>query len=412
MLSKLSEINANLPMVTGLLLLVVVAVIAAFVTRRLWLVLVRILVTHTHTTWDDALVEQHVFDKLGQIVPAVLVYGGISYVPDTPDWLIAAIQNVAAAWIIVSIAMAINRALAAINTIYETTAKARERPIKGFIQLAQIAIWVIGFILMIAALLDESPVIMLSGLGALTAVAMIVFQDTLLSLVASIQLTGQKIVRVGDWLEMPEYNADGDVTDVALYNVTVQNWDKTFTTIPTNKLVNGAFKNWRGMTEAGGRRIKRCVNIDLNTIRSLSDTELKRFSEFALLREYIVSKEEDLKAYNAALDSPGEGGVNLRRLTNIGTFRAYIYNYLKNHPKIDSSMTLIVRQLQSNDDGVPLEAYCFCNDINWFNYEGIQSDIFDHIFAIAPEFGLRVFQRPAGMDIRQLMDNTGANPSS
>jgi miniconductance mechanosensitive channel len=411
MLTKLSEINAYLPLVTGLLLLVVAAMVAAFVTKRLWLALVRLMVTHTHTTWDDALVKHNVFGKLGQVVPAVLIYAGISYVPDTPSWLDAATQNVATAWVVVAIAMAINGILAAFNTIYETTPKARERPIKGFIQLGQIAVWVIGIILMIAALIDQSPVIMLSGLGALTAVSMIVFQDTLLSLVASIQLTGQKIIRVGDWLEMPDYNADGDVTDVALYNVTVQNWDKTFTTIPTNKLVNGAFKNWRGMTEAGGRRIKRSINIDMNSIRSLSDAELKRFSEFALLKDYIASKEGDLQAYNTALDSPGEGGVNLRRLTNIGTFRAYIYNYLKNHPKIDTNMTLIVRQLQSDKDGVPIEAYCFCNDTNWFNYEGIQSDIFDHIFAIAPEFGLQVYQSPAGMDIQQLVSKTAVNAS-
>jgi miniconductance mechanosensitive channel len=411
MLAKLSEINPYLPLVAGLLILVVAAVVAAFVTKRLWLALVRMLVTRTHSTWDDALVEHNVFGKLGQIVPAVLMYRGILLVPDVPDWLDAVVQNVAAAWIVLAAAMATNGVLAAINTIYEATPIARERPIKGFIQLGQIGVRVIAIILMIAALIDQSPVIMLSGLGALTAVGMIVFQDTLLSLVASIQLTSQQIIRVGDWLEMPDYCADGDVIDVALYNVTVQNWDKTITTIPTNKLVNGAFKNWRGMTESGGRRIKRSINIDLNSVRSLTDAELKRFSDFALLKDYIASKDKDLQAYNAALDSPGEGGVNLRRLTNIGTFRAYIYNYLKNHPKIHTDMTLIVRQLQSGNDGVPIEVYCFCNDTNWFNYEGIQSDIFDHLFAIAPEFGLQVYQSPAGMDLRQLMDSDAAKAS-
>jgi len=412
MLTTLSEINAYLPMLAGLLLLLVAAVVAAFITKRLWLVLVRFLVTRTHTTWDDALVRHNVFGKLGQIVPAALIYKGVLLVPDVPDWFDEVCQNVSVAWILLAITMVANSTLSAVNTIYEAKPIARERPIKGFIQLGQIAVWVVGAILIIAALIDQSPVIMLSGLGALTAVAMIVFQDTLLSLVASIQLTGQQIVRVGDWLEMPDYGADGDVIDVALYNVTVQNWDKTFTTIPTNKLVNGAFKNWRGMTEAGGRRIKRSIKIDLNSIRSLSDAESKRFSDFALLKDYIASKEEDLAAYNAALDSPGEGGVNLRQLTNIGTFRAYIYSYLKHHPKIDKDMTLIVRQLQSANDGVPLEVYCFCNDTNWFNYEGIQSDIFDHIFAMAPEFGLRVYQSPAGMDVRQLAANNAENARS
>ena len=403
MLAELAEINPYLPMLAGLLTLLVAAGVVAFISKRLWLALVRPLVARTQTTWDDALAEQNVFGKLVHIVPAFLIYKGIPFVPDVPDWLDAVAQNVAAGWIVLAIVMTANGTLAAINAIYEASPSASDRPIKGFIQLGQIAVWVVGIILLIAVLIDQSPVIMLSGLGALTAVAMIVFQDTLLALVASIQLTSQQIIRVGDWLEMPAYNADGDVIDVALYNITVQNWDKTITTIPTNKLVNGAFKNWRGMTEAGGRRIKRSINIDLNSIRSLTDAELLRFNEFALLKDYIATKEQDLQAYNAALDSPGEGGVNLRQLTNIGTFRAYIYSYLKHHPKIATDMTLIVRQLQSGKEGVPVEAYCFCNDTNWFNYEGIQSDIFDHLFAIAPEFGLQVYQSPAGMDLRQLI---------
>jgi miniconductance mechanosensitive channel len=391
-----------LPMIAGLLILLVAAIFAAFITKRLWLQLVRLLVTRTRTTWDDALVQQNVFSKLSQIVPALLVYKGILFVPDMPAGMGAVIQNVAAAWVVLVIVMAASSTLAALNVIYETTPEARERPIKGFIQLGQIGVWVVGAILMVSVLIDQSPAIMLGGLGALTAVSMIVFQDTLLSLVASIQLTGQKIIRVGDWLEMPDYGADGDVIDVALYNVTVQNWDKTITTIPTNKLVNGAFKNWRGMSESGGRRIKRSINLDLNSVRSLTDAEVKQFNDFALLKDYIASKQKDLQAYNTALDAPGESGVNLRRLTNIGTFRAYIYNYLKNHPKIHTDMTLIVRQLQSGSEGVPIEVYCFCNDTNWFNFEGIQSDIFDHLFAMVPEFGLQTYQSPAGTDIQRL----------
>jgi len=383
----------------------VTAIFAAFITKRLWLRLIRLLVTRTHTTWDDALVQQNVFGKLSQIVPALLVSKGILFVPDVSEGMAAVIQNVAGAWIVLVIIMAVNSTLAAINIIYEATPVARERPIKGFIQLGQIAVWVVGAILIVSVLIDQSPAIMLGGLGALTAVSMLVFQDTLLSLVASIQLTSQQIIRVGDWLEMPDYGADGDVIDVALYNVTVQNWDKTITTIPTNKLVNGAFKNWRGMAESGGRRIKRSINLDLNSVRSLTDAEVKKFSDFALLKDYIASKQQDLQAYNTGLDAPGEGGVNLRRLTNIGTFRAYLYNYLKNHPKIDADMTLIVRQLQSGSEGVPIEVYCFSNDTNWFNYEGIQSDIFDHLFAMVPEFGLKIYQSPAGADIQRL---TGA----
>ena len=402
MFKDLADIHPLLPMIAGLFALLLAAILAAFITKRLWVGLVRLLVTRTHTTWDDALVEQNVFGKLAQIVPAILVHQGILLVPGVPDAMDLVVQNASEAWVLLVITMAASATLAAINTIYEAKPIARERPIKGFIQLGQIAVRVIGAILIVAVLINQSPTIMLGSLGALTAVAMIVFQDTLLSLVASIQLTSQRIIRVGDWLEMPDYGADGDVIDVALYNVTIQNWDKTITTIPTNKLVSGAFKNWRGMSESGGRRIKRAINLDVNSVRSLTDDEVKRFADFALLKDYVASKEKELQAYNTALDAPGEGGVNLRRLTNIGTFRAYVYHYLKNHPKIHKGMTLIVRQLQSGGEGVPIEVYCFCNDTNWFNYEGIQSDIFDHLFAIVPEFGLQLYQNPTGADIRRL----------
>ena len=262
---------------------------------------------------------------------------------------------------------------------------------------------------MIAALIDRSPVILVSGLGAMTAVLLIVFKDTLLSLVASLQLTGQDMIRVGDWLEVPQFGADGDVIDVALYTVTVQNWDKTITKIPTHRLISDSFKNWRGMSESGGRRIKRSINVDFNSIRFLTDEEVQRFKDFALLKGYIDAKEAELNAYNVALDAAGESGVNLRRLTNIGTFRAYVYNYLKHHPKIHDRMTLIVRQLQPGTEGLPIEIYCFSNDIDWAAYEGIQADIFDHIGAIAPEFGLRLYQRLAGADLAGL--RTGKKPN-
>jgi miniconductance mechanosensitive channel len=238
--------------------------------------------------------------------------------------------------------------------------------------------------------------------GAITAVLLIVFKDTLLSLAASIQLASQQLIRVGDWLEVPEFGADGDVIDVALYTVTVQNWDKTITTIPTYRLVTGSFKNWRGMTESGGRRIKRAIHIDTNSIRFLSDAEVERFAAFDLLAAYIPAKQQELAKYNARIADDGKPQVNLRRLTNIGTLRAYIVNYLRNHPKIHNNMTLIVRQLEPGTTGLPIEIYCFSNDINWVNYEDIQADIFDHICAIVPEFGLRLYQQPAGTDFAGL----------
>ncbi len=300
------------------------------------------------------------------------------------------------------VTLTVTAVLSAVNQIYEGRPGARNRPIKGFIQLAQLVLYIIGGILVIAVLIDRSPVILLSGLGAITAVLMVVFKDTLLSLAASIQLTTQELIRVGDWLEVPQFGADGDVIDVALYTITVQNWDKTISTIPTYQLVAGSFKNWRGMSESGGRRIKRSINIDLNSIHFLTSSEVERLAGIGLLKDYIESKQEELQSYNANIETPDEPNVNQRHLTNIGTLRAYIRNYLRQHPMIHDNMTLIVRQLQPGSEGLPIEIYCFSNDTNWVNYEAIQADIFDHIFAIVPEFGLRLFQQPTGSDFSQL----------
>ena len=233
----------------------------------------------------------------------------------------------------------------------------------------------------------------------MTAVLLLVFKDTILSLVASVQLTAQDMVRVGDWIEMPQFGADGDVVDVQLHTVKVQNWDKTITTIPTHRLITDSFKNWRGMSQSGTRRIKRAVHIDLSSVRFHSADEVSYFERFALLKDYIANKQRELDEYNAGLATAVDDAVNQRRLTNIGTFRAYTLNYLRNHPKIHPDATLIVRQLAPGPEGVPLEIYCFTNTTAWSEYEDIQSDIFDHLLAIVPEFGLRLYQKPAGSDL-------------
>jgi miniconductance mechanosensitive channel len=402
-LESLGSTHAALPTLVGGLILIVVAFIADRATKKLLLVGARILVKRTRTHWDDALVRYNVFGRLSQIVPAAIIHAGITLVPGVPDPVITITHNVANAWMILMITLTLAAVLKAGNLIYERSAAGRERPLKGVIQIIEIMVYAFGGVLFIAALLDRSPLVLLSGMGAISAVAAFVFKDTLLSLVASVQMSSQDMVRVGDWLEAPQFGADGDVIDVALYTVTVQNWDKTITMIPTAKLVGDAFKNWRGMSDSGGRRIKRSLNIDLNSIRFLTDEEMARFQNFALLKDYIASKQVDLKAYNDALETPGADDVNLRKLTNIGTFRAYVFNYLKHHPKIHQEMTLIVRQLQPGPDGLPIEIYCFSNDTAWANYEGIQSDIFDHSLSIVAEFGLRVYQQPAGSDVQALM---------
>ena len=402
MLDQLSSIHPLLPVVAGSLILLLVAIFADLVAKRLLLVAIRAAATRTRSDWDDALVEHKVFDRLAHIIPAIIVYSGVELLPGLSEANEAVVRNVAGAYMILVIVLTLAAVLSAANHVYESRPIARDRPIQRFVQLVQVATYILGAILVIAALIDRSPVILLSGLGAMTAVLLIVFKDTLLSLVASLQLTGQDMIRVGDWLEVPQFGADGDVIDVALYTVTVQNWDKTITKIPTHRLISDSFKNWRGMSESGGRRIKRSINVDFNSIRFLTDEEVQRFKDFALLKGYIEAKEAELNAYNEELDAPGGSGVNLRRLTNVGTFRAYIYNYLKHHPKIHDRMTLIVRQLQPSTEGLPIEIYCFSNDIEWAAYEDIQSDIFDHTSAIAPEFGLRLYQRPAGADLEGL----------
>jgi miniconductance mechanosensitive channel len=285
--------------------------------------------------------------------------------------------------------------------VYEKREVARSRPIKGYVQLAQIVLSVIGIILIIAMLIDRSPLLLLSGLGAMTAVLLLVFKDTVLSFVASLQLIGQDMVRVGDWIEMPQAGADGDVIDVALHMVTVQNWDKTITRVPTYRLISESFKNWRGMNESGGRRIKRSIVLDLTSIRFLDDDTIEHLRGFSLLHDYIVSKQAALIEANAHV---ADGlVVNRRRLTNIGCFRAYVLAYLQHHAGVHQGMTILVNQLDPGPQGLPLQLYCFTSTVDWIAHENIKGDIFDHLLAILPEFGLTAFQQPAGADFRALL---------
>ena len=270
-------------------------------------------------------------------------------------------------YMVLMLTLALTALLSAINTIYAASALAKERPLKGFVQLMQIVVWVLGGVMMLAAVLDRSPLLLLSGFGAMTAILLLIFKDTILSLVASVQLTAQDMVRVGDWIEMPQFGADGDVVDVQLHTIKVQNWDKTITTIPTHRLITDSFKNWRGMSQSGARRIKRAIYIDVSTIRMQTDEEIAHFTRFALLKDYIVEKEHELAEYNQGLPNEVDSEVNRRRLTNLGTFRAYAYNYLKNHPKVHKGMTLIVRQLSPGPEGLPLEIYCFTNTTKTFS---------------------------------------------
>lgn len=395
--------------ILGIAALLVVAFLADFVAKRLLLRTIRRLTAKTRFTWDDELSRHKVFDRVAQIAPAAIVYFGVGLVPGLPENAVRVIQNVAFGFSVFLLVLAAGAMLTASNAIYEKYPVSRERPIKGFIQVAKIVVYILGAILVLAAVMEKSPLLFLSGFGALTAVLMLVFKDTILSLVASVQITSTEMLRVGDWVEMPNYGADGDIVDVALHTVKIQNWDKTVTTIPTHKFISDAFKNWRFMSESGGRRIKRSLHIDLASVRFLNDEEIERLKRFALLKDYITDKERELDEYNKALTGSGEDGVNARRLTNIGTLRAYVFNYLRANERINHNMTMLVRQLEPGTTGLPIQIYAFSNDTAWANYEDIQADLFDHLIAILPEFGLRVFQEPSGRDFASLAAATSAN---
>ena len=340
---------------------------------------------------------------LATVAPLLVISRGIAYVPHLSAEVYDAVRNIAQALIVVSVAMAIVLALAYANELYERLPRSKNRPIKGFIQVIKILVLCGAAIIMISVLIDESPLLLLSGLGAVTAVLLLVFKDTILSLVASVQLTTNDMLRVGDWIEMPSMNADGDVIDISLHTVKVQNFDKTITTIPTHRLVSDAYRNWRGMSDAGGRRIKRSLTIDQNSVRFLNDEEVGDLKRFRVLRDYLEAKKQEIAEWNES-ELAGEDSINARRITNIGTLRAYIIGYLQSHPKInDQGFTLLVRQLPPSPEGLPIEIYCFTNTTNWNEYEGIQADVFDHLLAILPEFDLKIFQEPSGADFQRAL---------
>jgi len=372
-----------------------------------WLVVAKVLVgiaarlaAASPMQWDDVIARHRVLSRLAYVVPVLVVMGGIGLVRGLPTWVYAAVRNVAVACIVLVVVTAFCKLLDALNELYETRgARAQERPIKGYLQLLKIAAWIVAAILVVSVLADRSPLVLLTGLGAMTAVLLLVFKDTLLSLVASVQLASNDMLRIGDWIEMPSQGADGDVIDISLHTVKVQNWDKTISTIPTHLLISESFRNWRGMTESGGRRIKRALLLDQSSVRFLDGEERARLRRLALIDEYLDKQRTELEAYNAKLQAAGKDPVNNRRATNLGTFRAYVTAYLRSHPGVHQGMTLMVRQLDPTPQGLPLQVYCFSADIGWVPYENLAGDIFDHLLAVLPEFGLRIYQQPGGGDI-------------
>lgn len=382
----------------SLLILLLIAIVANWLVKRIVVRLARRVVDGTPLRMDSKHIgrfSQH----LANVVPALIIASGIELVPELPELATLAVKHAVSAFLIYTFARVLSDILGLVNDSYEQSPDAAARPIKGYIQIAKLLIYGGAALLIIASFTGESPLLLLSGLGAMAAVLLLVFRDTILSLVASIQLRSNDMLRVGDWIEMPQLNVDGDVVDIALHTVRVQNFDKTITAIPTNRLISESFKNWRGMKEWGARRIKRAIFINTSTIGFLAADEWEDLRRFALLRPYMEVTEADLAQWNAEhVDSEG-GDVNRRRPTNIGTFRAYVAAYLKAYPHVSDRGTLLVRQLDPTERGLPLEIYCFADTTAWRDYESIQSDIFDHLLAILPEFGLFAFQKPSGEDI-------------
>lgn len=397
--------------VLGLAVLALVAWLVAKLGRRVLVKIMRVVSQRTVWTWDDALVKRGVFLRLAQVLPMLVIAYGIQLVPGVPARVEVVVTNVALALVAVFVVLAISAALSGAEDLFRASPRGRERSIKGYVQLVKLLVWLVGAIIIIATLVDKSPWSLLAGLGAISAVLLLIFKDTILSLVASVQLNSNDMLRIGDWIAMPSADADGFVIDVALNTVKVQNWDKTVSTIPTWYLISQSYRNWRGMYDSGGRRIARALNIDVTSVRFLQPGEIDHLREFALLDAYFDRKHKEVDAWNAALGAAGKVAVNQRRLSNLGSFRAYMQAYIDAHPQINHDMLCAVRQLDPGAEGIPLQIYAYTSVTDFVPHENVQSDIFDHLIAIAPEFGLALFQQPTGADLRKGLHPAPAVPT-
>ena len=388
-----------LGILSAFIFLIVLALVANYLTKAVIAGVVHPIIEKTRLEWDDLLIQHRVIVRCSHIVPAAVIH---FYAPVLFDGFPEVIKNfsvIVNTYLIVIILFVIDGVLNFMRAVWERGPIGKRYPAKSFTQAAKLVINLIGVIFILSAVLGKSPLVLFSGLGAITAILLLIFKDAILGLVAGFQLSVNNMVMVGDWIEMPGRGADGDVIDVSLTTVKVQNWDKTITTIPTYCLISDSFKNWRGMSESGGRRIKRSIKIDLRTVQFADADLLERFQQINVLRPYLEEKLTEIQQHNKGVSNDLAELINGRRLTNIGTFRAYCVAYLRNHPKIHKEMTLLVRQLAPCENGLPIEIYVFTNDTAWVNYEGIQGDIFDHLLSILPEFKLSAFQRPSGHDL-------------
>lgn len=385
-------------------LIFLVAFLADTVCRKILLRVVAQLVKRTKATWDDIVFDRKVMVHLSRMVAPVIIYVSVLVLfADTESMLMNFIRRICLVYIIIAFLNFVNSFLKAVYCVYSAMEKFRDRPLKGLLQTMQVFLWIVGGVAVIGELIGRDPLSLLAGLGASAAILMLVFKDSIMGVVSGVQLSANDMLKVGDWIAMPKYGADGTVIEVTLNTVKVRNWDNTITTIPPYLLVSDSFQNWRGMQESGGRRVKRSINIDMTSVKFCTPEMLEKYRKIRLLREYVEQTEQVVEAYNRENDIDNSILVNGRRQTNLGVFRAYLTAYLKSLPAVNKELTCMVRQLQPTDHGIPMELYFFCAIKEWVPYEGVQADVFDHVLAIIPEFDLQVFQSPSGKDFQKTL---------
>ena len=397
------SLAAQLDQFIAFLGVLLVAYLADSICRKILLKVVSRLVKQTKATWDDIVFDRKVMVHLSRMVAPILIYILLPLAfSDAESATLALIMRFCLIFIIIMFLSFISALLTAVYTVYSEKEQFRDRPLKGLLQTVQGILYFVGGIIVVSILIDRSPGVLLTGLGASAAVLMLVFKDSIMGFVSGVQLSANNMLKVGDWITMPKYGADGDVIEVSLNTVKVRNFDKTITTIPPYLLISDSFQNWQGMQESGGRRVKRSINIDMTSVHFCTPEMLAKYRKIQLLKDYVDETEKVVEEYNKEHHIDNSVLVNGRRQTNLGVFRAYLTNYLKNLPTVNQDLTCMVRQLQPTETGIPLELYFFSANKVWVAYEGIQADVFDHVLAIIPEFDLRVFQNPSGADLHRI----------
>lgn len=407
-------VNEGYSQLLKMVILVFATIFIAIILWRVGQALInkffKTLVRRTSAEWDNVLMEKKAFRKLGHLIPAIFVTGVLPLVfSDYPGW-IPIINTLTTAYIALVVIRVIVSVIGATNEHLSRSERYRDKPIGSFTQLAKMVVWIVGIIYVISILIDRNPLALFGAMGAISAVLLLIFKDSILGFIASIQLTINDMVRIGDWVSLPKYGADGDVIGIYLTTIKVRNWDKTISTVPTYSFVSDSFKNYRGMTESGGRRIKRALNFKISSVEFCDEEMLDRYSKIELIQDYIVKRRAEIIAFNKEKNIDTEASiVNGRRMTNIGVFRKYVLNYISENPYIHKDMHLIVRQLDPTEVGIPIEIYCFSALQGWVDYEGVQSDLFDHVMAAARHFDLQIFENPASSDLQKLVQLKAAN---